>query len=154
MFDLVPFRKRDEVDLPATRLEREFSDLFRHFFDFVPTTFRGSSTFNPTVDIAETDTHLVVTAEVPGMTAEDFNVDVSGDVLTIRGEKKTETEETKAHYHRVERTYGSFCRSFTLPDYAKPEDIEASYKSGILTLKIPKEEKSLPKTVPIKVHEE
>jgi HSP20 family protein len=154
MFDLVPFRRRDERTLPS-KFEREFSDLFRNFFDFVPSTFKSETgVFNPTVDIAETDTHFVVTAEVPGMSAEDFKVDISGDVLTIRGEKKTENEENGAHYHRVERTYGSFCRSFTLPNYVKSDEIDANYRGGILTLKIPKEEKVQPKTIPIKVHEE
>jgi HSP20 family protein len=155
MFDLVPFRRRGD-DVPATRIEREVNDLFQRFMGdlWTPMTRRISRSFTPTVDISETDTDVIVTAEVPGMTADDFTVDLSGDILTIRGEKKTESEETGKHYHRVERSYGSFCRSFTLPDYAKADSIDASYKDGILTLKIPKEEKALPKAIPIKVRED
>ena len=103
----------------------------------------------PVVDIEETDEAFVVKAELPGVEKNDVSVNIENGILTIKGEKKTETEDKKRH--RVECSYGSFIRSFTLPQSIKPEKVEAEYKNGILNLTIPKAEEVKPKQIEIKV---
>jgi HSP20 family protein len=101
------------------------------------------------VDIAEDDESFVVTAEVPGAKPEDVTVEVHEGVLTLRGEKKSEREEKREHARYVERTYGSFSRSFRLPDNADGERVGATFKDGVLSLQIPKREEAKPRTVHI-----
>ncbi|OQY27345.1 MAG: heat-shock protein [Candidatus Cloacimonetes bacterium 4572_55] len=103
----------------------------------------------PVVDIDETDDAFLVKAELPGVKKNDVNVNIENGVLTIRGEKKTETEDKKRH--RVECAYGSFVRSFSLPQAIKAEKVEAEYKNGILNLTIPKSEEAKPKQIEVKV---
>jgi HSP20 family protein len=116
----------------------------------------GASLFSPTCDVREDDTAIVVEAELPGCKKEDIKVSLEGDVLRLSGEVKTEKDETdeKTKWHRIERSYGSFERTIPLPDYAKKEEIKASYDNGVLRLTIPKEPKALeqkeqPKTISI-----
>jgi HSP20 family protein len=156
MFELAPFRRRYDRSLLQPQQDRDFSSLFQSFFDdFAPSIFQtGLKNFDPKVNISETETDLIITAEVPGMSSDELKVDISGARLTLRGEKRTENEESGTHYHRIERSYGTFSRSFTLPSYVRSEEINASYKDGVLTLTLPKEEKALPKTIPIKVSDE
>jgi len=103
----------------------------------------------PVVDIDETDDAFLVKAELPGVEKNDVNVNIENGVLTIRGEKKTETEDKKRH--RVECAYGSFVRSFSLPQAIKAEKVEAEYKNGILNLTIPKSEETKPKQIEVKI---
>jgi len=103
----------------------------------------------PQVDISETKEAFIVKAELPGVEKEDVNVNFENSVLTIRGEKKVETEDKKRH--RVECAYGSFIRSFTLPQTIKADKIEAVYKNGILNLTIPKAEEAKPKQIEVKI---
>ena len=103
----------------------------------------------PVVDIDETDDAFLVKAELPGVEKNDVNVNIENGVLTIRGEKKTETEDKKRH--RVECAYGSFVRSFSLPQAIKAEKVEAEYKNGILNLTIPKSEEAKPKQIEVKI---
>ena len=103
----------------------------------------------PQVDISETKEAFIVKAELPGVEKEDVNVNFENSVLTIRGEKKIETEDKKRH--RVECAYGSFIRSFTLPQTIKADKIEAVYKNGILNLTIPKAEEAKPKQIEVKI---
>jgi HSP20 family protein len=93
---------------------------------------------------------VVIKAEVPGMEAKDIDISLAGDVLTIKGEKKSEREEKKENYHLVERTYGSFSRSLKLPSAVDADKIEASYKQGVLTVSCPKKEEVKPKAIEIK----
>jgi len=109
---------------------------------------RGS--FLPSVDIAEDDDRYVVTVEVPGAKKEDVTVEMHENVLTIRGEKRSEREEEKEHRRLVERSYGTFSRSFTLANNAASDRVKASFRDGVLTIEIPKEEESKPKTIAIK----
>ena len=102
------------------------------------------------MDVHENDTRYTVTVELPGTRKEDVQVELSEGMLTIRGEKKSEREETKERRRYVERSYGSFSRSFTLPGDANAERLDASFKDGILTITIPKTEESKPKRVAIK----
>ena len=103
----------------------------------------------PQVDISETKEAFIVKAELPGVEKEDVNVNFENSILTIRGEKKVETEDKKRH--RVECAYGTFIRSFTLPQTIKADKIEAVYKNGILNLTIPKADEAKPKQIEVKI---
>lgn len=103
----------------------------------------------PVVDIEESKEAYLVKAELPGVDKEDVSVNIDNGVLTIKGEKKSKVEDKKRH--RVECSYGSFIRSFTLPQTVKAEKVEAEYKDGILSLTIPKSEESKPKQIEVKV---
>jgi HSP20 family protein len=106
--------------------------------------------FAPAVDISEDDDRYLVTAEIPGATKDDVTVEADEGTLTIRGEKRSEREGKKEQSRWVERSYGSFSRSFTLPANAATERVSASFKDGVLTVEIPKREESKPKVIAIK----
>ena len=91
----------------------------------------------PTVDIFEKNNNVVVKAEIPGMKKEDIEVNLTDNTITISGEKKKEDKVEKKNYYRFERSYGSFCRSFRLPKEVRPDKTKASFKDGILEIKIP-----------------
>ncbi len=103
----------------------------------------------PAVDINETSDSFIVKTELPGVEKEDVNVNLENNVLTIKGEKKTEIKDSKQH--RTECSYGSFTRSFTLPQTVDVEKIEAEYKDGILTLTVPKLTEEKPKQIEVKI---
>jgi HSP20 family protein len=103
----------------------------------------------PAVDIYETDEKLVIKVELPGLKKEDIDIEVRDNTLTLKGERKFEKEIKRENYHRVERAYGSFQRSFTLPSTVKQEAIEASFKEGILEISLPKAEEAKPKQIKI-----
>ena len=105
----------------------------------------------PSLDLSETKDNFVVKAEVPGMDAKDISISLTGDVLTIKGEKKQKKEEKEEDYHVVERCYGSFSRSIRLPAEVESGKVEASYKHGILRITLPKSERVKAKEVKIKV---
>jgi HSP20 family protein len=105
----------------------------------------------PAVDIRETRAAIEISAELPGVDVDDVQVSAESNVLTIRGERKHETKEEGETYHRVERAYGAFERSFTLPTTAEPGQIEAKFKDGVLALTVPKSEEARPKAVQISV---
>jgi HSP20 family protein len=92
----------------------------------------------PSIDVSETDSEIKVEAELPGVDQKDVEVVVTDNVLTIKGEKKAEKEEKKKDYHLVERSYGGFARSVTLPFAAEPDKAKASFKNGVLTVTLPK----------------
>jgi len=102
------------------------------------------------VDVAETADKVVLKAEVPGMEPKDIDITLSGEILTIKGEKKSEREEKKGNYHLVERSYGSFSRSLRLPAAVDADKIEAKYDKGVLTVTCPKKEEVKPKAIEIK----
>jgi HSP20 family protein len=103
-------------------------------------------------DILETDEHIVVKADLPGIDVKDLDIEVVDRVLTLKGNKKEEHEEKTKHFHRTERRFGSFCRSLQLPDEVESEKIEAAYKDGVLTVTIPKGESAKPKKVEVKAN--
>jgi HSP20 family protein len=109
------------------------------------------TTWAPRVDIAEDDKEYVINAELPGTKKEDVKVSVENGVLSISGERKTEKEEKGKKYHRVEQTYGSFMRSFTLPEGSSGEQISAEFRDGILKVHIPKDETAKAKGVDVKI---
>jgi HSP20 family protein len=106
--------------------------------------------FQVAVDIREEDDAFYVDAEVPGMSAEDVKVDVEKNVLTLSGERKVEKEEIEDTYRRVERQYGSFTRSFTLPETVDTENISADLKDGVLALRLPKKNAPTPRSISVK----
>jgi len=107
--------------------------------------------WSPRVDIAETQTDFVIKVEIPEVKKDDVKVTVDNGVLTIQGERKQEKEEEGKTFHRVERHYGTFARSFTLPENVDETKIGAAFKDGMLTLQIPKAAKAKPKGIEIKV---
>jgi len=107
--------------------------------------------WSPLVDITEDDKEYVVMAEIPEMKKEDIKINIHDDVLTVSGERKYEKEEKTKKYHRVERAYGSFMRSFTLPEDADGSKVNAEYKDGLLKVHLPKSEKAKPKAIEVKI---
>lgn len=103
----------------------------------------------PALDVVEDDERYIVTVELPGASREDVTVESQGGMLTIRGEKKSEREEKKEQRRWVERSYGAFSRSFTLPANAADDQIKATFSNGVLTVEIPKLEEPKPKTIRI-----
>ena len=107
--------------------------------------------WSPLVDISEDEKEYLIKAEIPDIKKEDVKLTVQNDVLTISGERKSEKEEKGKKYHRIERTYGSFMRSFTLPEDADGSKVSAEYKDGMLNVRLPKAEKAKPKSIEVKV---
>lgn len=105
----------------------------------------------PTVDISETDAEYAIKAELPEVKKEDVKVTVEDGVLTLQGERKQEKEEKGKKYHRIERSYGRFVRSFTLPDTVDESKVKAEYTDGVLHLHLPKSEKAKPKQIDVKI---
>jgi HSP20 family protein len=105
----------------------------------------------PAVDIYEHGNDLVLKAELPGVEAKDVDIRIENNVLTLRGERKVDSEVKQESYHRVERSYGAFTRSFTLPSTVDTANVKADYKDGILRITLPKREESKPKQIQINV---
>ena len=111
-----------------------------------------SASWTPKVDVYQTDDSYVLKAELPGLSKEEINIDVNDNTLTLKGEKKLEEKVEKENYVRVERTYGSFSRSFNLSDDVDTEHITANYKDGVLELTLPKKEESKPKEIKVEIN--
>ena len=148
----VPWKKQD-IERPAASLQREMNRLFDDFFtrDFFVEPFKGISEWRPALDVAETETSVIVKADLAGLEAKDLDVSLRGDILTIKGEKKEEKEEKTKSYHCVERHYGNFERSVRLPATVKADQVEASFKDGVLRIEMPKTEEARQKSIRIKV---
>jgi len=156
MFDLIPWRRRDVETAPewsAVDLWREMDNVFDRFFGEMrwPGRFM-SRQFIPALDVSENDDGFVVKAELPGIDPKEVDINLTGDLLTIKGEKKDEKEEKGENFHTIERSYGSFSRSFQLPCDVQEDKIEAHYKDGVLDLRLPKAENAKRKSVKIKVN--
>ena len=143
---LVPFGRTSRNGL--ARLHNEMDDLFDSFFRGLDKPFAGYKAW-PAIDVAEQDEAIVVRAEVPGCKAEDIEISVHGNVLTISGEKKAEQEQKEKGYYYVESTYGSFRRELNLPTDVDPGKIEAVCKEGVLSVTLPKAAKA--KAIKVKV---
>jgi HSP20 family protein len=109
-----------------------------------------SGDFNPSLDLAETDNAFEIRVDVPGMESKDINIEVNGNIVTIRGERKEEKEEKGKNFHRVERRHGAFSRTLTLPTNVNGDEAAAAYVNGVLTLTLPKRENAAPKKVSVK----
>jgi HSP20 family protein len=143
--DIMEWKPFKEV----TKLRSEMDRLWDDYFGSGRRAFKPEI-WVPSVDVSETDDKIVVKAEIPGMDSKDIDISLSGDILTIKGEKKSEREETKENYHLVERSYGTFARSLRLPVGVEADKIEAAYKQGVLTVTCPKKEEVKPKAIEIK----
>jgi len=139
-----PFR---ELAAMQDRMARLFGDVYLRDED---TGFRGN--WAPAVDIFETENHdLVLKAELPGMTREDIEVTVENNTLVLKGQKKFDADVKEEHYRRIERTYGQFHRSFTLPNTVDATKVSADYRHGVLTVKLPFREEAKPRTITVDV---
>ncbi len=107
--------------------------------------------WTPSVDISETDGEYQIKAEIPDVKKEDVKVTLEDGVLTIQGERKYEKEEKGKKFHRIERSYGSFVRTFSVPDVIEAEKVKAEFKDGVLNLHLPKSEKAKPRAIDVKV---
>lgn len=112
----------------------------------------GAGTWAPAVDIFETASEIVLKAEVPGIARDQVHVEVDDGVLSLRGERKFEKEVKEENYHRVERVYGAFHRSFTLPDSVDPEKVRAELRDGVLEVRLGKREQAKPRQIQVKVN--
>ena len=110
----------------------------------------GRGAWNPSVDIYENKDHIVLEAELPGMNREDFELSVENNVITLRGERQFEKKDDSDNYHRVERSYGSFTRSFTLPQTVSAEGANAEYRNGVLRVTLPKREETKARRIEVK----
>jgi HSP20 family protein len=139
---------------PFREVNRLRSEMDRLWDDYFGSGRRGlqplQPEFAPAVDVKELPEAIVVKAEVPGIDAKEINIAVTGDILTIKGEKKSEREEKEANYHLVERSYGSFSRAIKLPAVVDLDKIDAKYDQGVLTVTCPKKEAVKPKSIEIK----
>ena len=142
-----PFR--DLMNLQE-RMNRMFDESFRGSRTTGDDWALGGS-WAPAVDISEHEGNIVLKAELPGIESKDVDIRLENNVLTLRGERKYDNEVKQENYHRVERAYGSFSRSFTLPSVVDQEKIKAEYKDGVLELTLPKREEAKPKQISIKV---
>ena len=132
-------------------LQQQLNRFLEPFGRVAPDEDRTAGTWVPAVDVAETQEKILVRAEVPGMTQGDIQIEFENGTLTLKGERKLDKTVEGLTYHRVERTYGAFNRSFTLPRTVDPEKISASYRDGVLEIEIPKKEEAKPKQIKIEV---
>lgn len=145
MLQLVPRRRSFLSLIPEM-------DLFDRFFDdlSLPSLLGQERVMVPAFDVSETEKEYVISGEIPGIDVKDLDVTLLDGRLTIKGEKNQEKEEKDENYHRVERHYGSFERSFRIPENVKTDELEATYKDGILRLTLPKAEVSQVKKIEVK----
>jgi HSP20 family protein len=134
-------------------MQNEMNRLFNTFFDS-PTPSNGGGQggarrWIPAMDVVETEDHFVLRADLPGLSESDVNIELEDNVLTVAGERKSEHEQRSEGYYRVERAFGSFSRSLTLPEGVDAEAIQASFANGVLEVRIPKPEQQKPRRVQI-----
>jgi HSP20 family protein len=141
---LVRWEPGREVD----SLQSEVNRVFDAFFGGAGSASRARR-WVPAMDLVETDDHLVLRADLPGMKREDVEIEIKDGALTVSGERKAEHEENAEGYYRVERAYGRFSRSLTLPDGIAPDAVEASFADGVLEVRIPKPAERKPHRVEI-----
>ncbi len=145
MLQLIPSRQNFLSLIPEL-------DLFDRFFNDLPlpSLLSEEKVLSPAFDISETEKEYVITGEIPGIDVKDLDVTLLDSILTVKGEKKQEKEEKDEDYHQVERHYGSFERSFRIPEKVKADELEATYKDGILKIFLPKSEASEVKKIEVK----
>lgn len=132
-------------------LQRETGRMFDETWEQLPSRLSKEAVWTPSLDIAEDKDSITIKADLPGVSQSDIDVSVSGDILTIKGERKQEHETKEKKVHRIERFYGSFVRSLTLPDYVDASKISANYKNGVLEVSVPKTEKAKPRQIKVDV---
>jgi len=149
-------RERSQGNVPVTLdwADRFFNDLIpsRFFRELMPSVMREEWELMPSFDISETDNGFVVKADLPGIDPKTLDITLSGNTLSVSGEKKEQNEQKGERFHTIERRFGSFSRSFMLPGDVKEQGIEATYKDGVLQLTIPKAEPAKQKKIEVKTH--
>jgi len=133
-------------------IQEEMNRLFEDFFHR-PAQAGNGGTWAPVMDISESDSTITVKMDLPGVTKDDVNIQIVGDTLQVKGEKRQEKDVREENYHRIERTYGSFFRSVELPTRVVAEKITAKFKDGVLTIELPKAEEVKPHAIEIKTEE-
>ncbi|MBY6139447.1 Hsp20/alpha crystallin family protein [Leisingera daeponensis] len=163
--DLIPWG-RDKEKTPASEtgrpsnplavLQRDINNVFEDFWHKVESGWNGRSSaigmFGPSTDVSEADDSIEVTVELPGMSEKDIDISMSGDAITIRGEKKVEHEEKRRGVYMSERSYGAFYRTIPLPPGVDTDKAEATFKNGVLTVALPKtaDAQAKVKRIPVK----
>jgi len=134
-------------------MQRDINHMFDRFFrgGVLDDAEFPAASWVPAVDLAEKDDAYIAKVELPGVSKDDVKITLLDNIITIRGEKKDEKETKESNYHRVERSYGSFQRSFNLPSAVKGDKVDAQYKDGILTISLPKAEEAKRKQIEVKV---
>ncbi len=148
-----PVRELATIPSSILNMQQEINRMFDRFFrggvlddrDLFPATWM------PAVDLVEKEDEFVAKVELPGVHKDDVKITLQDNILTIRGEKKEEKESKDSNYHRLERSYGSFQRSFTLPTSVRQDKVEAEYRDGVLTITLPKAEEAKRKQIEVKV---
>ena len=138
-----PFRDLNSLQ---ERMNRLFEDANRGWRADEPS---ATTSWSPAVDIYETESEIIVQAEVPGMVRKDIELSLENNVLTLKGERRFEKEGKDENYHRIERSYGSFSRAFSIPAMVDEKMIKADYKEGVLAIILPKKEKARAKQINI-----
>lgn len=151
--------QKGDVEYPFYALQQEMNQVFDEFmkgFDVAPFSGLGENLgkFYPSIDIKESDKEIILTAELPGLEEKDFELLLTDDALTIKGEKKEEKESREKDYYRMERKYGSFSRVVALPDGIETAKVDAKFKNGVLTITLPKSEEAKQKVKKIAIKSE
>jgi len=138
----------------ATSDMEDFPTGLRLFQDSVSRLFGepGSRPWTPAVDIFETENDLVLKADLPEVDPKNVDIQIENGTLTLKGSRVFEAEKNGKGYHRIERSYGSFVRAFSLPETVDPENVKADFKNGVLTMTIAKKEVAKPRTIKVEVH--
>jgi HSP20 family protein len=142
---LVQYNPFETEELPAGL--RLFSDTVNRLFSNAQVR-----PWTPAVDIFETENELVLKADVPDVDMKNIDIQLENGTLAVKGERKFENDQKNKGFHRVERSYGTFARYFTLPDTVDPENVKADYKNGVLTITLPKKEVAKPRQIKIEVN--
>lgn len=147
-----PFVTLDRWDpIRLSDVQSEVNRLFDSFFGRPSTVAPGDRMWAPVVDLYETKDDVVVSFEIPGVREKDVNVSVTGDLLTVKGERRLGQEIEDESYHRLERVYGTFERTIQLPMRVQAEKVKATYRDGVLEVKLPKAEEVKPKEIKIDI---
>ena len=154
MNSLLPWKRSDSKTAmavaPVTQLRSDWDRLFDRVLDDFWGPGTGSATHGLAIDVSETDEHIEIRAEIPGIEPKDIDVSLSGDVLTIAGQKMDAASESHGRYHHSERRFGSFQRAVRLPVPVEPDRVDATYKNGLLTVKLEKSEALRARKIDIK----
>ena len=146
---LIPWRGRTMPGATLASLREEMNDLLNRFWAGTAEPF-GLAEWAPAMDVAETETSVEVDVEIPGIDPASLEISVAGDVLTVRGEKRSEALQSPRHYHRVERRYGAFVRTLTLPAPVEADKVEAKVRFGVLSIRLAKKESARAHRVEVK----
>jgi HSP20 family protein len=133
-------------------LQDRMNRIFRESFNpESPEEALTTANFAPPVDVYEDEHNITLKIEVPGIDEKDINVSIENNTLTVRGERRFEKDEKEENFHRVERMYGSFTRSFTMPNTVDPEEVSAHYEKGVLKIRLAKKAEAKPKLIKVNV---